>query len=111
MIRIAILISAFISAFTGVTVIAMGEWRRFALKFAAVALCFSIDLAVLGILYIHPDEMVNQQHPGIFTTFGLLIIAKNIDHILFYIAFGRDAIQFKRRERRTTLYGENREAA
>jgi len=111
MIQYFIIASAVFSAITGATVIALGEWKRFALKFAAVALCFTVDISFLGIIWCHPDELMNPKNAEILTTVGLLIMAKNLDHILFYLAFGRDAIHFKNKERRATLYGEIREAA
>jgi hypothetical protein len=111
MIQYFIIASAVISALTGATVIALGEWKRFALKFAAVALCFAIDCGFLGIVWCHPDELMNPKNTEILTTVGLLIMAKNLDHVLFYVAFGRDAIKLKRGERRCQLYEPMKEAA
>lgn len=111
MITIFILISAIISSITGATVIILGDWKRFALKFAAVALCFMVDVALLSIIFFHPDEMMNPNHDRIFGIVGMLLIAKNIDHLLFYISFGRDAISLRRKDRRLNTFTVRKEAA
>lgn len=110
MIQIAILISALISVFTGITVVALGEWKRFALKFAAVSLCLMVDLSLMSVLFFHPDELANPIHAGIVDMVSVLLIAKNIDHILFYIAFGRDAIIFRKKDRRGFIQSYRRAA-
>lgn len=111
MITIFILISAIISSITGATVIILGDWKRFALKFAAVALCFMVDVALLGIIFFHPDEFMNTGHEKLFGVVGTLLVAKNIDHILFYISFGRDAISLRRKDRRLNTFTVHKEAA
>ena len=111
MITIFILISAIISSITGATVIILGDWKRFALKFAAVALCFMVDVALLSIIFFHPDEFASPNHERLFGVVGALLIAKNVDHILFYISFGRDAISMRKKDRRLNAFTVHKEAA
>lgn len=111
MLHYTILGTTLLSALTGATVVALGEWKRFVLKFAAVAMLLVIDVAFSFILCVHPDELANPYHPQIFDTVGFLIIAKSIAHILIYIAFGRDAIAYRKGDRRAIYPYEYRKAA
>lgn len=102
-IHLAVLISLLASVTVGGSVLAMGHWEKLALKFGAVALCMAIDCSFLGILAFHPDSMTNANDTNIMEIFRVLIIAKNIDHIMFYLACGRDARAIKIGDRRNHL--------
>lgn len=97
------LLTAFIIIITGIYVLAMGDWRKFKLKYAALILStvaaiwlFVSSISLGGILICKLDEKI-------CTTYGLYGIARNISFIIFHIAVGRDAIRFKKADRRVCL--------
>ncbi len=110
MLHLLSMITAFSIVVTGIYVMAKGDWSRFALKFAGIGLSttaalylFSADFILGGgIMSCSPD-----MNPQQCLTFELYHVVRNIAFVIFHIAIGRDAIHFKRRERRGTIWAKN----
>lgn len=102
-------IIAFISAVavigTGIFVLAAGDWRPFTLKFAGVCLSTSAAIYMLTarIIFGNFNYCSGETLPIVCLTFELYYITRNVAFILFHIAIGRDAIHFKKRDRRGTI--------
>lgn len=93
-------LGAYAVFFTGIWVIAFGDWRKFKLKFAAVAISTSAAFALILLQFA--------THGGKYCVAGQLDgfaadvyhLSRSIAFILFHLAVGRDAIHFKCKDRR-----------
>lgn len=110
MLYILSMITASAIILTGFYVLAKGTWHSFGLKFAGVALSTMAALWLVGsdIVYgggmmtCSPDMDVQQCF-----TFELYHVVRNLAFIIFHIAIGRDAIHYKRKDRRGTAWPKN----
>lgn len=85
---------------TGLLVLALGDWRKFRLKFAAVAISTSAAFALILLHLVHGDIRPIQLKPLENFSAELYHIARNTAFIIFHVAVGRDAIKFKMCDRR-----------
>lgn len=94
------LLAALAVIITGVTVLGLGNWRKFKLKFAAVA--FSTSAAIWLFIFTAYGQALRIQHSEDFVslTWSFYHIVRNGVFVLFHVAVGRDAIRFKQQERR-----------
>lgn len=90
---------------TGFYVLAKGDWHQFGLKFAGVSLStiaaiwlFASQIAFSSGAFTCPIDMPETT----CFTFEVYHIVRNLAFILFHIAIGRDAIQYKNKDRRGT---------
>lgn len=91
---------------TGIYVMVKGEWFPFGLKFAGICLStlaamwlLSADIYLGGSVLTCPATMPS----NMCMTFELYHVLRNVAFIIFHIAIGRDAIHYKKRDRRGTL--------
>lgn len=94
------LISSVAIVFTDMVVMALGDWRKLGLKFAAVALSTAAGVW-LTLLYFSLDDILRCEamRPLCFTG-EIYHIVRNCAFVLFHISVGRDAIHLKKRDRR-----------
>lgn len=92
--------STYLIVLSGLSVIILGDWRNFKLKYAPVVLSTvaGMWLVVSMNWIIGPIECNFDARTC--TTVTLYAIMRNIAFILFHIAVGRDAIKVKRGDRR-----------
>lgn len=103
-------VTAWAGMATGLFVLWFGDWRKFALKYMGVALSTAsiIYLLAISMLYGHvfvchdaPDHPCLQIHISLFM--------KNLSILCFHITSGRDAIRFKRCDRRFCVGTDERQ--
>lgn len=95
------LITSLMAMVTGFSVIGLGNWRPFQLKFAAVALSTVAAFWYIVMFYTNqtaPSQILNEN--SLIHSYQLYHVVRNIAFILFHIAVGRDAIHYKQGERR-----------
>lgn len=94
---------------SGIYVLARGEWHPFALKFAGVALSTSAAMWLLGADIFMGGGIATCPFtdPSVCLTVDVYHIVRNIAFVLFHIAIGRDAIHYKRNDRRGTACQKN----
>lgn len=110
MLHLLAIITALSVIGTGLYVLANGDWHKFGLKFAGVCLSTTAAIWLLGAelfigsgVFSCPTEMPAQA----CLTFEIYHILRNVAFIIFHIAIGRDAIHFKKRDRRGTPCQKN----
>lgn len=93
----------------GIYVLAHGDWRKFGLKFAGVSLSTAAAIWLMAAqLYIGGVFTCPADMPATACmTFEIYHIIRNVAFLIFHIAIGRDAIQFKKRDRRGALCQKN----
>lgn len=103
--HLAGLLSALGVIATGLYVLARGDWKKFALKYAAVCMSTTAALWFTAYLLIYQSDMAVCRTDAILCFTGdLYHIARNTAFILFHISVGRDAIRYKNRDRRGARY-------
>lgn len=99
------LLSALCVIASGVYVMARGDWKKFALKYAAVCLSTVAAMWFTAYLLINQSDMAVCRTDVIMCLTGdLYHIARNLAFILFHVSVGRDAIRYKHRDRRGARY-------
>lgn len=94
------ILSIFATFVTGVTVLALGDWRRFKLKFAALI------LSTITAAWLSYNAMLKVGLPNCKETLEVCLqweifyIARNVAILLFQIGCGRDAMHVKHKDRR-----------
>lgn len=88
---------------TGGTVIALGDWKKFTLKYAGVAISTLGGLWFFTSMVLSSDPIHCNLTSSQCFSFEIYGIARNIAFIIFHIAFGRDAIQFRKNDRRQSV--------
>lgn len=83
-------------------VLALGDWRKVQLKFGAtiLAFCTSLWLAWNSLINVGTTHCAATQ--VVCLQWELFYIGRQIAMFMFIIAFGRDAIHFKKKDRRVT---------
>lgn len=95
---------------SGITVMAMGEWRQLRLKFAAVA--FSTASAIfLAIVHLRMDGPTICTNTALCLQYSLYGVIRNTCFVIFHIACGRDAILLKHCDRRCCTQTEGKRHA
>ena len=94
------ILTAFLIIFTGLIVLAFGEWRKMQLKFAGVALSTTGAVWILLNILLFHDFITCNRDPDICASIELYHVVRNTAFIIFHIAIGRDAIKFSKGERR-----------
>ena len=95
---------------TGLYILALGDWKKLALKYAAVSL--STCAAALALYLSLVDRSLWSCNAEIACELRVMInIARNISFICFHIAAGRDAMTFKHFDRRRKINETKRNAA
>jgi hypothetical protein len=85
---------------------AFGDWKKFALKYAAVSLSTASAMWFAAYLLIYQSDLLTCRTDDILCFTGdLYHIARSTAFILFHIAVGRDAIHYKKRDRRVRRHG------
>lgn len=102
LIQIAFYVTSALVFISGITVMTLGDWRKFALKFAGVSI--ATICAALALLPAIRNNSVTLCETSQLTCLqlDLYAVARNIAFIIFNLTVGRDAIHFKRRDRRET---------
>lgn len=97
------LITALSVIATGLYVLAKGDWHKFGLKFAGVAISttaaiwlLGADLALGGNIISCTPNIGDQN----CLTLEIYHVLRNMAFVVFHIAIGRDAIHFKQQDRR-----------
>lgn len=78
----------------------LGKWENFNLKHAGMLLSTTVSFFVTAMLLIHPYAIECTSSDMMCENWWLYGIASNVRIILFHIAIGRDAIRFKKQDRR-----------
>lgn len=109
---IFVLISAIICVASGLYIIAMGKWKELKIKFAAVALSTAVSLVMVSYgMFQHQSLFVCNQDTISCLNRDVCIFLRNIAILLFHIAVGRDAIAYKKGDRRIPQKKENHRRA
>lgn len=84
---------------TGLYVLYQGDWRPFKLKYAAVVLS---TLAAIWLLIFTAKQGSGgcKSEAIVCLSYSIYGIIRNIAFVLFHISVGRDAISYKKRDRR-----------
>lgn len=99
MLSVLLVITSSLVVVAGLAVMALGNWRPYRLKFAAVALS---TVSAIFLTYIHATDRV----PDVCTLSPICAeyifygVVRNIAFVFFHITAGRDAIRLKDGERR-----------
>ena len=96
------LITAFFVVFTGFYVLYAGNWSKFKLKYAGVALSTTAGIWFMFFLAMEPHQFKCEFSSMTCLSYAIYGIARNIAFVLFHISVGRDAINFKHRDRRSS---------
>lgn len=84
---------------TGLFVLAFGDWRKFTLKFAGVALSTTAAIFLIYANALHGLPIACEDKPFCID-YAIYSVVRNIAFIVFHITSGRDAIRFKGCDRR-----------
>ena len=93
-------LTSFFVVFTGLYVLIAGDWSKFKLKYAAVALSTVAGIWFLVFIVLQPNQFSCQSSAMTCFTYAIYGISRNIAFILFHLSVGRDAIKFKKKDRR-----------
>lgn len=87
--------------FTGLLVLALGDWHQFKLKYAGVALSTSASALVLLLHYVN-DNLWSCSSDLVACDLQTLIhTMRNLAFIIFHVTSGRDALRYKAHDRRS----------
>lgn len=93
-------ISAFLAFLSGAIALCVGNWNRLALKHSALFLS-TISCGVMFLMvFLNADAMACLATQTMCANWQLYACARNFCFILFHIAVGRDALQYKKWDRR-----------
>jgi hypothetical protein len=107
--HLIVTVSLYVGFATGVIVLAVGDWRKFTLKYAGVALSTGSALYMLALGYTHPDIWNCRLKEFLCDEGDIFYAMRNAALIVFHVTSGRDAIRFKKCDRRGCLNtGERR---
>lgn len=85
--------------FTGIFVLLFGDWKKFTLKFAGVALSTVAAIFLIFLNITQSVPMACTDEPFCLN-YSIYAIVRNVAFIIFHVTCGRDAIRFRRCERR-----------
>lgn len=102
------LITSLFVIFTGLYVIYAGDWCKFKLKYAAVAISTMAGIWITTFIITQNNEIACSMSPSLCLAYGVYGIARNFAIVLFHISVGRDAIIFKKKDRRSHHRKEGR---
>lgn len=100
MFQIFVALSSFCGLVSGVFVLAHGDWRKLQLKYAGVAMSTVCSLLLLIITLLDDRKMSCEADSLSCLFWGVYHLSRNFTFCVFHVAIGRDAIHFKKRERR-----------
>lgn len=104
MIATLICITAILSVASGIFVMIFGDWRKLALKFAAVSLSTLVSIfALLLILSKSPVDSCLATG-ALCDVYSFYQVVQNMAFVLFHLAVGRDAIKVRCRDRRNACW-------
>lgn len=105
MIQILMWLSIWISLATGLGVLAFGDWTKFKLKYLGVAFSTASVVYIIALQYAYPSLALcidGPEHPC--AQIHMFFFMRNVSIMIFHITSGRDAIKFKRCDRRSCAF-------
>lgn len=92
--------SGFLGVITGFVVLAFGNWEKFILKYSGVALSTAAASYLMWMSTFHSHAWIC--HDGDFYCDAQMLsfLMRNLAFVCFHVSCGRDAIRFKKCDRR-----------
>lgn len=104
MMHMIAIITAALIVISGLYALAAGEWSKLGLKFAGVSLSTMAATWLLIADWISGGNVLacHIDNTPACLTLDLYYVVRNVAFLIFHIAVGRDAVHFKKRDRRGT---------